>query len=46
MGRQRFSMLYRPGMLAGVIVAAVLDTAGHLAAQALKDVQTPDTPWC
>jgi pimeloyl-ACP methyl ester carboxylesterase len=37
-------MLYRRGILAGVIVAAVLGTAGDLMAQALKDVQTPDTP--
>jgi pimeloyl-ACP methyl ester carboxylesterase len=42
--RQCFAMLYRRGILAGVIVAAVLGTAGDLMAQALKDVQTPDTP--
>ena len=31
-------------LLAGVAVAAVLGTAGDVTAQALKDVQTPDTP--
>ena len=44
MRRQRFSRLYRRAILAGVIVAAVLGTAGDVMAQALKDVQTPDTP--
>jgi pimeloyl-ACP methyl ester carboxylesterase len=43
-GRQRFSMLCRRGILAGLTVAAVLGLVGDLAAQALKDVQTPDTP--
>jgi hypothetical protein len=42
--RQRFSMLCRPGILAGLTVAAALGPAGDLAAQALKDVQTPDAP--
>jgi pimeloyl-ACP methyl ester carboxylesterase len=36
--------LCRRGVLAGVIVAALLGTAGDLMAQAFKDVQTPDTP--
>ena len=44
MGRQPFSMLYRPAILTGVALAAVLGTAGGVTAQALKDVQTPDTP--
>ena len=44
MRRQRFSMLYRRGILASLTVAAVLGPAGDLAAQALKDVHTPDTP--
>jgi pimeloyl-ACP methyl ester carboxylesterase len=41
---QRFSMWYRPAILAGVTVAAVLGAAGHVMAQALKDVQAADTP--
>ena len=44
MRRQRMSMLCRRGILAGVTVAAVLGTGGDLTAQALKDVQIPDTP--
>jgi pimeloyl-ACP methyl ester carboxylesterase len=43
-GKQRFSMLDRREVFAGVIVAAVLGTAGGVMAQALEDVQTPDTP--
>jgi pimeloyl-ACP methyl ester carboxylesterase len=42
--RQHFSMLSRRGILAGVIGAAVLGTAGDLTAQTLKDVQTPAAP--
>ena len=41
---QRFSMVNRPAILVGLTVAAVLGTAGDVMAQALKDVQTPDTP--
>jgi len=37
-------MLYRCDIFASVAVAAVLCTAGDVMAQALKDVQTPDTP--
>ena len=37
-------MLCRPAILAGVTVGAVLGTAGNVTAQALKDVQTSDTP--
>ena len=38
-------MVCRRGIFAGVIAAALLlGTAGDLMAQALKDVQTPDTP--
>ncbi len=44
MGSQRFSRVYRPAILVGLIVAAVLGTAGDVVAQALRDVQTPDTP--
>jgi pimeloyl-ACP methyl ester carboxylesterase len=41
---QRFSMWYRPAILAAVTVAAVLGMAGKVTAQALKDVQIADTP--
>src|SRR4051794_38390011 len=41
---QRCSILYRRHIFAAVIVAAVLGTAGDVIAQALKDVQSPDTP--
>jgi len=41
---QPFSRWSRPAILAGVTVAAVLGVAGDLMAQALKDVQTSDTP--
>ena len=44
MRTQRFSIVSRSAILAGVAVAAVLGTAGNVTAQALKDVQTPDTP--
>jgi pimeloyl-ACP methyl ester carboxylesterase len=43
-GSQRFSMVYRPTILVGLMVALVLGTAGDVVAQALRDVQTPDTP--
>src|SRR3954469_22454490 len=43
-GSECFSMLYRCDIFASVAVAAVLCTAGDVMAQALKDVQTPDTP--
>jgi len=41
---QRFSMSYHSALLAGVTIAAVLGAAGNVMAQALKDVQTSDTP--
>ena len=41
---QRFSMLGQSALLVGVTLVAVLGTATDAAAQALKDVQTPDTP--
>src|SRR5580765_1315110 len=44
MRRQGFSMWYRRGNLAGLIVTGLLGMAGDLTAQALKDVQTPDAP--
>lgn len=44
MRSQRFSMLCRSAILAGAALAGVLGTAGDVMAQALKDVQTPDTP--
>lgn len=44
MVRQRLPILGRSAMLAGVTAAAVLGAAGDVMAQALKDVQTPDTP--
>ncbi len=40
----RSSIWYRPAILAGVTAAAVLGAASDVMAQALKDVQTPDTP--
>src|SRR4051794_28122837 len=43
-GSDCFSMLYRRHIFASVAVAAVLCTAGDVMAEALKDVQTPDTP--
>jgi pimeloyl-ACP methyl ester carboxylesterase len=43
-GSQRFCMWNRPAILAGVTVVAVLGATGDVMAQALKDVQTPDTP--
>ena len=44
MGSHRFSMSYRPAILAAVTVAAVLGSADGVMAQALEDVQVPDTP--
>jgi pimeloyl-ACP methyl ester carboxylesterase len=41
---RRFSMPGRSAIAAGVTVAAILCTAVGAAAQALKDLQTPDTP--
>jgi pimeloyl-ACP methyl ester carboxylesterase len=41
---QRFSMSYRPAILAGVALAAMFAAAGGVMAQSLKDVQAPDTP--
>jgi pimeloyl-ACP methyl ester carboxylesterase len=41
---QQFSIVRRPAILVGLMVAAVLGAAGDVMAQALKDVQTPDTP--
>jgi pimeloyl-ACP methyl ester carboxylesterase len=43
-GSQRFSMLRRPAILLGVVLAGVLGAAVDVAAQAIKDVQIPDTP--
>jgi pimeloyl-ACP methyl ester carboxylesterase len=43
-GNQRFSMLGRTAILVGVTVAGVSGTPIGAAAQAIKDVQTPDTP--
>ena len=44
MRSQRFSMFCRSAILVGVTLAGVLGTAIGVMAQALKDVQTPDTP--
>ena len=44
MNSQRFSISCRSAILASVTVAAVLAAAGNVTAQALKDVQTADTP--
>ena len=43
-GSHRFSIRYGPAILACVLAAAVLGTAHDVMAQALKDVQVPDTP--
>ena len=40
----RFSTWYRPASVAAVTVATVLATTEGVMAQALKDVQVPDTP--
>ena len=44
MGRQQFSLPGRSAIFAGVTLAAALATAVGVEAQALKDLQTPDTP--
>ena len=44
MGRQRFSTSCRSVVFVGATLAGVLGTAIGVEAQALKDVQTPDTP--
>jgi pimeloyl-ACP methyl ester carboxylesterase len=41
---QRFSMLWRSAMLAVVAIAGVLGVPKSVAAQAITDLQTPDTP--
>jgi hypothetical protein len=43
-GSQRFSILSRSAILAGVTLTGVPGTPIAAAAQAIKDVQTPDTP--
>jgi pimeloyl-ACP methyl ester carboxylesterase len=42
--RQRFVTLVQSVIVVGVSAAGVLGAAGNVMAQALKDVQTPDTP--
>ncbi len=42
--RQRFSMFCRPAILAGIAVAVVSGAPVGVMAQAIKDLQTPDTP--
>jgi hypothetical protein len=44
MERPRFSMPRRPALLAVVTLAGVLGMAQGVAAQAITDLQTPDTP--
>ena len=44
MGRQRFPASCRSVVLVGITLAGVLGMAVGVDAQALKDVQTPDTP--
>jgi pimeloyl-ACP methyl ester carboxylesterase len=39
-----FSKSFRTSILAGAALASMLGTAGNVQAQALKDVQTPNTP--
>ena len=43
-GRQQFSLLGRSAIFAGLTLASVLAMAVGAEAQALRDVQTPDTP--
>ncbi len=43
-GSQRFSMFCRSAILVCVTAAGVLTTTVGVLAQAIKDVQTPDTP--
>ena len=43
-GKQRYAMLGRSAILVGVTLAGVLGTPIDVVAQALKDVQTSDTP--
>ena len=44
MNIQRFSIVSRSAILVGFTLVAVVGTAGNVTAQALKDVQTADTP--
>lgn len=44
MRHERRSMMFQSAMLAGVTLTMVLGTAGGVAAQALKDLKTSDTP--
>ena len=44
MRSEQFSKLSRSSILVGAALASVLGTAVNVQAQALKDVQTPDTP--
>ena len=44
MRSERFVMLVRTAVVIGVALAGLLGTAGNVMAQALKDVQTSDTP--
>ena len=44
MRSQRLVMLVRSGVVVGVSLASVLGATGNVMAQALKDVQTSDTP--
>ena len=41
---EQFSKLTRSPLLAGAAIACVLGTAADIQAQALKEVQPPDTP--
>jgi hypothetical protein len=41
---EQFSKVCRSSILVGVALAGVLGTRVNVMAQALKDVQTPDTP--
>ena len=44
MESQPFSKLCRASIVVGTVLSSVLGTAANVRAQALKDVQTPDTP--
>ena len=44
MTRHSFSILWRPAILTGVVVAGVVGTPAGGIAQAFKDLATPDTP--
>jgi hypothetical protein len=43
---QRVSISCRSAVLFGTMLVGFLGTTMSVGAQALKDLKTPDTPWC